>query len=167
MNTWGIRTFGDPCAECRFRWDTDLDTARGLVAEAPVLLAELLRGATGTERHPQLSWSTTAYVAHMSDNLRIFAERIAGVALGGPRSVSAYDEDVLAAVRHYDAISLAAAVWSFEQSVATWLTALDLAPADLTFDHSERGAIDLTDVVQGNAHDVAHHLWDIERSLRH
>jgi len=32
--------------------------------------------------------------------------------------------------------------------------------------HPERGAIDLDEIVRSNAHDAAHHVWDIERSLR-
>jgi hypothetical protein len=31
--------------------------------------------------------------------------------------------------------------------------------------HSERGAMELADVVASNAHDVFHHCWDLARIL--
>jgi hypothetical protein len=39
------------------------------------------------------------------------------------------------------------------------------APTEI-FPDPERGTIDLDGVVRSNAHDAAHHLWDILRALR-
>ena len=86
VSAWGIRTFGDPCRECGYRWDLTLDEVLALVAAVPDRYAALLAGADGHERHPDLSWSAVAYVCHVADNLRIWAERLAGLALGADGS---------------------------------------------------------------------------------
>ena len=54
-----------------------------------------LAGATGRERHPDLAWTTAAYVSHVTDNLRTWAERLAGGYLAGDLAVPGYDPDLL------------------------------------------------------------------------
>ncbi len=165
MSDWGSCTYGDPCRECGFRWSLDVADAEVLVAGAPTRLLDLLDGASGDERHPDLTWSVSAYVCHVSDNLRIWAERLAGIALGGPTVVASYDENQLAAARVYDSISLGAALWSLERAVRDWLEAVDTAPAHLVMHHPDRGSIGLEDIVRSNAHDVTHHELDITHAL--
>ncbi len=162
---WGPRVYGDPCGECGFDWGIGRPNAQSLVAGAPARLRALLAGAGGGERHPDLGWPVVGYVCHIGDNLRIFAERIAGISLGGSSVVAGYDENALAAVRGYESASLPAALWSLERAVGEWVGALVIAPANLTMIHPERGEIDLDDVVLSNAHDCSHHEWDIARSL--
>jgi len=108
-----------------------------------------------------------AYVSHVGDNLRIWTERLRGVALGAPRRVGSYDENELARARNYDTIPLQAALWSLQLSVAEWLKAVDGMPGSGTvLLHPERGPMDLREVVVSNIHDVQHHRYDIERTLR-
>ena len=133
------------------------------VADIPSELAGLLADATGAERRPALTWSVTAYVLHVGDNLRISAERVAGIALGGSNVVASYDENTLAAARNYASITLPAALWSLEHSTRDWLDAVEMAPPELMMIHPERGPIQLDDIVGSNAHDAAHHAWDINR----
>lgn len=162
---WGARTYGEPCRECAYLWTIEIPDAVGLVAEIPRRMAVLLGGARGHERHPALAWSVASYVLHVADNLRIWAERLAGIALGGSTIVGGYDENRLAAARGYDAIGLPAALWSLQRAVGDWTDAVKIAPSDLVMIHPERGRIGLDDVVRTNAHDAAHHAWDIRRSL--
>jgi hypothetical protein len=49
----------------------------------PDLIDELVVGATGTEQLPDLGWNVSGYIAHMTDNTRIWAERLIAVARGG------------------------------------------------------------------------------------
>jgi hypothetical protein len=167
MSDWGSRTYGDPCRECGFRWNVDVREAEAGVSGAPTRLRVLLDGASGDERHRDLAWSVSAYVAHIADNLRIWAERVAGITLGGAPLIAIYDENQLAAARGYDAIRLPAAMWSLERAVRDWLEAIDAASADIVMQHPERGAIGLVDVIRSNAHDATHHEWDIARTLSH
>lgn len=165
MSEWGRATFGDPCAECGFDWDVSTSEVRALVGGLPVRLGVLLSGATGEERHPALGWSVAGYVAHVGDNLRIWAERLVQVTRGGSRVVADYDENALARARVYDALGLAGVLWSLERSTRDWVAAVERAPAGLTLEHTERGVIALDDVVKTSGHDALHHEWDIERTL--
>jgi hypothetical protein len=164
---WGTSTYGDPCRTCGFSWTVSVDEAVAQMAEIPALYAGLVSGATGHERHPDLTWSVTAYVCHVGDNLRIWSERLMGVVLGAPAEVGGYDENELARARTYEQIPLEGARWSLGVAVAHWLTAVaEAQPLDLVVLHPQRGVQSLLDVAQSNLHDATHHGWDIARTLR-
>lgn len=166
MSDWGRTTYGEPCGTCGFRWTTRVDDAVALVRTAPELFRSDLSGASGAERHPDLGWSVGAYVCHVADNLRIWAERLAGVVAGAPSDVAPYDQDLLATARAYDRVQLTAALWSLERSVADWQVVVEQARhVGVVLRHPERGLVDLADVVRSNAHDTSHHRYDIRRSL--
>jgi hypothetical protein len=166
MSDWGSNAYGDPCRECGFRWAIPVDEALDLVGQLPVAYAGALAGATGKERHPDLGWSVGAYVCHVGDNLRIWAERLAGVAAGADRLVAAYDQDLLATAKQYEEVALAGALWSLGRAVTDWMAAVDRAgEAGVVLHHPERGDLALADVVRSNAHDAFHHGWDIRRSV--
>ena len=74
-------------------------------------------------------------------------------------------DNQLAVARNYESLSLPGTLWTLERSVRDWLDAIRLAPSDLEMVHPERGTIRRDDVIRNNAHDAAHHVWDIERSL--
>jgi hypothetical protein len=167
MSDRGRRKYGEPCRECGYTWSIEAADAEMLVAGVPARLTVLLTGARGDERHPTLTWSVTSYVAHIGDNLRIWAERLAGVAVGGSTAIATYDDNKLAAARNYEALSLPGVLWTLERSTRDWLDAVRLAPPDLEMIHPERGHISRDDIIRNNAHDAVHHLWDIERSLAH
>ncbi len=159
-------TYGDPCRECGFGWSIPLEGATTMVSDGPIEFTALLAGAVGDERHPDLGWSVAEYVCHVGDNLRIWAERLIGVAAGGPAEVGAYDEHELADARNYERIPLAAAMWSLGRAVDDWLGAVARsARTGPVLIHPERGAQALVDVARSNAHDLVHHRWDIERTL--
>ena len=166
MANWGASKYGNPCRECSFAWTTTIDVGIALVSNLPDSISELLAGSTGIERHPQLGWSVGAYVCHVGDNLRIWAERLVGVLEGGVIEVHGYDEQKLALARHYDGIPLQAAQWSLGRAVGDWCDAVMRSPrSGVIMVHPERGELTLTDVVVSNAHDGMHHCWDIEASL--
>jgi hypothetical protein len=132
----------------------------------PDSIEEIVRGATGTERLPDLGWNISGYVAHMTDNTRIWAERLVAVARGADAHVIPYDPDLLAESRHYNDIALQGATWSFRLAVDNWLNAVDEAvPTGMVMLHSVRGAMELSDVIASNVHDSIHHRWDLERIL--
>ncbi len=126
----------------------------------------LVSDASGTERLSHLGWNVCGYIAHMTDNTRIWAERLVAVARGADPHVVPYDPDLLAEARHYNQIALQGATWSLRSAVADWLAAVEEAdPAGVVMLHSERGAMELSDVVASNAHDAFHHRWDLTRIL--
>ena len=64
-----------------------------------------LRAAKGTERLPDLGWNVPD-IAHMTDNTRIWSERLIAVARGADRKVVPYDPDLLAEARRYNEVAL-------------------------------------------------------------
>ncbi len=132
----------------------------------PDSIDEIIIGATGTERLPNLGWNVSGYIAHMTDNTRIWAERLVAVARGADAHVVPYDPDLLAEARHYNEVALQGATWSFRNAIENWLNALDEAvPIGVVMLHSLRGAMELSDVIASNAHDALHHCWDLTRIL--
>ena len=167
MRDWGIATYGDPCHECGYGWTMSKEEAVAFVSTIPDSYADLLKGTDGSARHADLSWTAGMYVCHVSDNFRIWAERLAGVSLGASSNVSPYDPDVLAKARGYAEISVEGALWSLRRSVIDWCEAVAMASAKgVILVHPDRGEQSVEDVVSTNTHDAWHHRWDIQRSVR-
>jgi hypothetical protein len=166
VDNWGAALYGDPCRECGFTWTIDLTAMVVLMRGLPDRIDQLVSAAAGTEQLPELEWNVSAYIAHMTDNTRIWAERLIGVARGADAHVVPYDPDLLADSRHYNEVALEGAKWSLRSSVESWLTAVEEAKrARVVVLHSERGVMELFDVVASNAHDADHHRLDLTRIL--
>jgi hypothetical protein len=150
----------------RFRLETEPGPAVASVRAVPGAYAARLAGATGRERHPDLAWTTAAYVSHVTDNLRTWAERLAGGFLVGDLEVQGYDSDLLSRARHYNEVSLAGALWSLRWAVDAWAQSAEAAlDRAVVLQHATRGVQRAEDVARNNAHDAHHHLWDIDRTL--
>jgi uncharacterized damage-inducible protein DinB len=166
MSDWNTTTYGEPCQECGYSFTISQPAALELLIDLPSTFGAALEGAGGDERHPDLSWSVTAYVSHVADNLRIWAERLAGGFAGASTAIAAYDEDDLAAVRSYEKIPLQAARWSLGRAVGDITEASARANATgVVLDHPERGEMTLHEVLVAIAHDAYHHVYDVRRSL--
>ena len=166
MTTWGARNYGDPCRECGFSWSISRKEANALILDAPRRYAQLLEGAEGDVRHPALTWSVKAYVCHVADNLRNWAERIMNATASGQTLIWPFDQDDLAELRGYEHMPLQTALWSLGHSANIWEDALvSSGDRDLVLDHPERGLLSADEVMLMVAHDTAHHDWDIRRSL--
>ncbi|RMI42467.1 hypothetical protein EBO15_19785 [Actinomadura harenae] len=166
MEKWGANLYGDPCRACGFDWGLTPDQAVTLVRTVPAQFEERLQNATGRERHAELDWTPSAYVSHVADNLRTWAERLKGACANGVTEIPSYDPDLLAAARRYEDIALAAALWSLTWSSRAWTEAVEEAMAtDIVLQHATRGPQKATDVARNNAHDAHHHLHDVDRIL--
>ncbi|RAJ76990.1 hypothetical protein K377_06159 [Streptomyces sp. PsTaAH-137] len=140
--------------------------AIGQVKDVPARYAALVTGRRGDERLPELAWNVAAYTSHVTDNLRTWAERLAGARLAGVRHVPGYDQDLLAQARYYNDVPLAGALWSLQRAADAWTESVSAAlEADVVLEHADRGVQRAEDVARNNAHDAAHHAWDIERIL--
>ncbi len=169
MDDWSIARYGNPCRECGYSWSLTVMETVDLIAALPAAYADEIGKASGSERHPDVAWSVTAYVCHASDNLRIWAERLQGVLRGGSNEVGSYDESHLAEVRGYDAIDLRAALWSLARAADDWCVTVrealnrEVSGRPVTLMHPERGEQRLVEIARANCHDAIHHGWDIGR----
>ena len=167
MERWGADLYGDPCRGCGYGWSLTPHEAVRLLEGLPARFRVLLDGCTGRERHPDLAWGPTAYVCHVADNLRAWAEGLAaGIGAGEEVAVPGYDPDLLAEARRYHRIAPEAALWSLERAAAVWSETVTAALArGVVLRHAARGVQRAEDVARNNAHDAHHHAWDIERIL--
>ena len=168
MSAWGRTTFGDPCRVCGFDWATPETDARAWIASAPQQYAGLIGEGDGRDRHPDLEWTSGGYVCHVADSLRVWAERIANVALGDDGHVAEYDQERLGIARSYGSVGVKGALWSLNRAVGDWRAALELADGgEFVMMHPELGAMTMLDVILIRAHDVHHHAFDVRRSTEH
>jgi hypothetical protein len=137
------------------------------IDHAQATFGSLVAGWTGSERMPSLVWSVQAYVWHAGDNLRIWAERLAGSVSGGSRSVVGYDQDDLAEARRYEAMPVGAALWSLARATADWGEASRMVgdTVGVVIEHEAMGSFTLADVTRQVGHDLHHHLDDVRRIL--
>ena len=138
-----------------------------LLQGLPATFRTLLTRSTGSESYPDLLWGPTAYVCHVADNLRAWAEGLAaGVRTGAEVAVPGYDPDLLAEARRYSRIAPEAALWSLERAAAVWAeTVTEALERGVVLLHAARGVQRAQDVARNNAHDAYHHAWDVERIL--
>jgi hypothetical protein len=166
VNDYLTARYGAPCRECGYAWSTPVDAAAAIVVGTPDRLEAMLAGRGGDERAPGLAWDVTSYVAHLADNNRIWAERIAGAALGAQTPVQPYDEAELATARGYGGFALSAALWSLRRSVLDWTAAWELqGEGEVSLTHPEQGPMAAGQVVVVLGHESQHHVADVETIL--
>jgi hypothetical protein len=164
-NEWWVTEYGAPCRECGFDWSQSPESVIVLVEALPDRFDTLLDGRTGDEVFPGATWSAKAYVFHVADNLRIFAERLEGVAAGASTTLASYDQDGLAVARRYEQMSVESALWSVRRAATEWASATRYALTQPTeFLHEERGLLTAAEVTRGPAHDAFHHCLDVARA---
>jgi hypothetical protein len=162
MNEFLRVAYGDPCRDCGFDWSVEPATCLAIVSTAPARFRTLLAGHAGQKAHATLQWNATAYVVHVADVLRIWADRVAAAALGAPDPVVPYDEERLGDVRGYVSLPLSGALWSLERAVGDWQAAEHLtSSAVVRLTHPEQGSLPLDDVRRIMAHEIEHHAADL------
>jgi len=153
------------CGACGFDWHLPPEHAMEAIRTLPssAVLALLTTDVATSHRTDQ--WSAGAYVWHLADVLRISAERFYGVGLDPSIPVVPFDQDELAAARRYELQRTDVAVRSLTWSVEEWLRVAATLDPDLPYLHPEFGELTVSDGFRLVAHEVHHHLRDIELAL--
>lgn len=161
---WGRRS--GACAECGFDWgETDYERLIGQCVRAVAVFGGVLsRVDPGEPVEPGL-WSASRYVWHTVDVLRFGTERLWTISADPSFGVPSWDENVVADVRAYDELSPVVGLIALISAAHAWRDAAIEAPHDVPTLHPEAGAICAYDIVQRNAHEVSHHLWDVQRAI--
>jgi hypothetical protein len=97
--------------------------------------------------------------------LRFGTERLWTISADPAFGVPTWDENVVAETRSYDDLSPVVGLIALIAAAQEWRTAALESPPDVETPHPEAGSICAFDIVQRNAHEVSHHLWDIQRGL--
>jgi len=154
------------CAECGFDWDErDFEGLVGHCIHGVALFGEVLSHIDPSQPVDPGLWSASRYVWHTVDVLRFGTERLWTLSADPAFGVPAWDENVMADVRSYDQLSPVVGLIALIAAAHSWRTAAMEAPHEEHTPHPEAGAICAFDVVQRNAHEVWHHLWDVQRGL--
>jgi hypothetical protein len=153
------------CAECGFSWLTDGERARDLVRRASGRFAELLEGVDGTVAPAPHVWSPSAYVWHVGDLVRAWAERLHSLATDPAAAWAGFDPDELARARHYDALPQASGPWALARSVDALEGSLAPLAMDTAFTHPEWGMGTVADALRWVGHEAVHHELDVRRGL--
>jgi hypothetical protein len=161
---WGRRS--GRCAECDFDWgECDYEALVGQCVRTVGVFGEVLSRVDPAEAVEPGLWSASRYVWHTVDVLRFGTERLWTIGADPLFGVPAWDENEVAEVRSYDALSPMVGLIALIEAARTWREAALEAPHDVPTAHPEAGEICAFDVVQRNAHEVCHHLWDVQRGL--
>jgi hypothetical protein len=154
------------CAECRFDWaESGYETLVGQCVHTVAVFGEVLSRVEPSEAVEPGLWSASRYLWHTVDVLRFGTERLWTISADPAFGVPSWDENVVAEVRSYDALSPVVGLIALIAAARAWREAAMEAPHDVTTGHSEAGEICAFDIVQRNAHEVCHHLWDLQRGL--
>lgn len=153
------------CSECGFLWALPVGDAAVLISDAPERYRSLIEGRDARVKPAPDVWSPSAYVWHMSDSLRTWAERLWGIRNDPGFRIVPWDQDEMAIARSYEAQSMETGLWSLERAVTAWELALEGADPEHSFEHPEMGTGSIGLVVRYMAHEVFHHDLDIRRGL--
>ncbi len=154
------------CDECEFNWDdADFEDLVGQCVRGVAVFGAALSRIDPEEAVGPGLWSASRYVWHTVDVLRFGTERLWTLSADPNFGVPSWDENAIAEERSYDDLSPVVGLIALISAVQSWRTAALEAPHDVSTPHPEAGLICAFDVVQRNAHEVRHHLWDIQRGL--
>ncbi len=157
--------FGDSeiCPQCGATWLRPAEETKAVIEGArrrfESLLAHDHRAPT-----PEGTWTPEGYTMHTGDWLRIWAERLIAVDAHPERPLTPMDQDELAAVRRYDSVGAAEALWALERGAADVLAVADRV-GRLEFDHPVWGPAETDSILSWLAHEVDHHAWDVTRGV--
>ncbi len=152
------------CAECGFDWTMARQAAIDLVAQAPDAVSAALARNPDPSQRTGTPWSAAMYLWHLVDVLRIGTERLLTLTHDPDRGITCWDENALADVRRYERLSPVVGLIVLRSAARDWDDAAQAAPADTEVRHPEFGALAAVEIIRRNAHEMHHHLMDINRT---
>ena len=158
---------GANCAECGFGWTTDGERALLHLRGGPGRFDELLEGHDATGQPDPRVWSPSAYVWHVGDVVRAWAERLHSLGTDPSASWAGFDPNELAGARRYHALPPRSGPWALARAIDALEQSLDGLDMDTAFVHPEWGHGTVADALRWVAHEVVHHQVDVRRGIVH
>lgn len=151
------------CAECGFDWTVARENAIDLVSQVPDAAAAAVARIQEPMQRIGGRWSASMYVWHLVDVLRIGTERLITLTHDPDRGITCWDENALAEARRYEQLSPGVGLIVLRSAAREWAEAASQAPAETTVRHPQFGNLGSTEIIRRNAHEIHHHLMDINR----
>ncbi|HOW94034.1 MAG TPA: DinB family protein [Mycolicibacterium fallax] len=161
----GVAEYGEPCRECGFGWRQPYEQVLAEHDRIHHGYADAVTAQSYRARIDALAWSVGEYVCHVADNEHIWVERFAALPKMAEPRVAPYDQNALAAARHYPEIPYEAAMGSVRRAHGDFTHAVNALPAAMEFHHPEAGTLTVLGALRVAVHECHHHLWDIRRIL--
>jgi hypothetical protein len=108
-------------------------------------------------------WSACMYVWHLVDLLRISSERLLTLIHDPASGITGFDENMLAEARRYQQLSPAVGLIGLRMAAREWAEVVINAPTDASVTHAELGEMGALEIIRRTAHEVHHHVMDIDR----
>jgi hypothetical protein len=151
------------CAECGFNWELTRPSAIDLVAGVPDTAAAAITRISDPTQRAGGRWSASMYVWHLVDVLRIGTERLLTLTHDPGPGIACWDENALAEARRYHRLSPAVGLIMLRSAAREWANTAAAAPADTQVHHPQFGVLGAVEIIRRDAHEVRHHLLDINR----
>jgi hypothetical protein len=156
---------GQECAECGFDWTCEGSEALDHIRAAPGRFDGLLRERDVTRSTGPGIWSASAYVWHVADLTRAWAERLHSLGTDPRLPWAGFDPDELAAARHYASLPPPTGPWAAARAVGDLEAALVSVEPDTGFVHPEWGEGTVADALRWVGHEAVHHELDVRRQV--
>jgi len=109
------------------------------------------------------TWSASEYVWHLVDLMRISSERLLTLIHEPDRGITGFDENAVTEARRYQRLSTTVGLISLRTATRDWAETASTAPAGATVTHDELGEMGALEIIRRTAHEIHHHLMDIDR----
>ena len=152
----------DTCAACGWQWSTSAEDSLAAITGAPARYAELLADRNGLAPAADGGWNATAYLWHLTDLARSWAERWVQVRASPGSLLVGWDPDVLAEARNYRALPTTAALWALDDAVSSFVDQCRATDVNLPFQHGEWGRGSVADAIRWLGHEFVHHEGDVD-----
>lgn len=150
------------CPTCGWDWSTSAEDALETIAVAPGRYGELLEGRDGMAPAADGGWNATAYLWHLTDLSRSWAERWVQLRAMPGSLLAGWDPDVLADARNYRELPTAAAEWAVQEAVSSFIAQCDSVGPSATFEHGDWGRGSVADAILWLGHEFVHHQLDVD-----
>lgn len=149
------------CPTCGYLWSIDAVDAVALIESSPDRYDAVLAGMNGMKQQPDGSWNATAYLWHLTDLMRSWAERWVQIRESPGSRLVGFDPDVLAEARSYRFLPTYPGLWALRSSVATFIEVTSTVTPETSFEHGDWGAGDVADALRWLGHEFHHHVGDV------
>jgi hypothetical protein len=149
------------CPACGFDWSIDAEDALIVIVSSPNRFEAALAGRDGMKSQADGSWNATAYLWHLTDLTRSWAERWVQISDMPGSQLVGWDPDELAEVRGYRSLPTSAGLWALRSAVEAFAEATATVTFDTSFEHGDWGEGNVADGLRWLGHEFHHHEKDV------